>query len=92
MEKKHCCNRFKFYLMAHHESIFSIRIIDLRESMKEFQRPASSDSLAFILTSSYEPPMKLSSKVMNIRFCPFCGTDLHIFYSGNEYINEILLP
>jgi hypothetical protein len=39
----------------------------------------------FLIVAGFtkEPP-----PVLNVRFCPFCGTNLYDFYNSDEYINE----
>jgi len=32
--------------------------------------------------------LKDKPPVINMRFCPFCGTNLYDFYTSDEYINE----
>ncbi len=83
-----CCERFQFYYTARPENPITIRVIDLPETLRTLQRPLLSDPLTFLLVSSYIPPMRMDTHVVNIRFCPFCGEELKRVYSGDDYLNE----
>lgn len=42
----------------------------------------------FYLTPGYKDGQQKLVKHLNIRYCPFCGTDLYEFYRSDIYVNE----
>ncbi|MBU1579269.1 MAG: hypothetical protein KJ754_07555 [Bacteroidetes bacterium] len=46
------------------------------------------NDLRYFVTIGYDE-FKLDLPLMNINYCPYCGTNLYNFYNNAEYANEI---
>lgn len=46
------------------------------------------NDIRFFITMGYEK-LELPMSVINMAFCPYCGTNLYDFYVSDEYANEI---
>lgn len=83
MEEKFCCARLGIRHNAPREAGMNFRIVKYSPE----GRLDKKNLYRFYFTPGYDHG---EEKVMhiNIRFCPFCGTDLYAFYQSDEFINE----
>jgi hypothetical protein len=90
---KYCCPNFGgHYLMANGFAP-NIRIVKFKS---EFLISNDGNNkiknkkydLKYFITLGYDK-FRLDLPMMNINFCPYCGTNLYSFYDKDEYANEI---
>ncbi len=89
---KYCCEKFKDYATLEKRYTPIIRIIKLTSDYyfensndKYFQK----SGLIFEITEAYSGEYKtLKGWTIIIDYCPFCGTNLHKFYTSQDYAHE----
>lgn len=80
---KYCCEWFRINHSLPREKGLNIRIVKYspKELMDEKNLFRYYISYAYIKEDKNVPNL-------NIKFCPFCGTNLYKFYKSDDYINE----
>ncbi len=80
--KKFCCDRFKgnYETVTDREVYPSIKIVKL--SADSFNQGKNLYRFYFVCGFMKDKP-----PVINVRFCPFCGTNLFYYYKSDSYIN-----
>ncbi|UPK67194.1 hypothetical protein [Chitinophaga filiformis] len=86
MEKKFCCEKFRFRYEGNSEMGLNFRIIKLSQNFLD--RGYWGDNVyRYYITEGYHVfDDKIKAIVME--FCPFCGKKLKSIYKSDEYINE----
>jgi hypothetical protein len=88
-----CCSNFEGNYNISNNFAPNIRIVKFKSEsliLQNFDRNILSkrNDLKYFITLGYEK-FSLNIPLMNICFCPYCGTNLKMFYDKNEYLNEI---
>jgi hypothetical protein len=83
--KSYCCEGFKGHAELPKQAGPNIRIVKGRsDTIVSGGMP-----YRFFITFGYEGDFQLEMPMMNIAFCPYCGTNLYVFYTSDEYASEI---
>ncbi len=85
-----CCERFENYYYVENTTeemardVYpNIKIIKLKPNKHD--RPGNEmHPYRFLLVCGF---MKDKPPFVNLKFCPFCGTDLFKFYNASEFVN-----
>lgn len=82
MYRKFCCARFGIRHEASREEGMNLRVVKRPPD----ERPDGWHTYRFYVTPGYRIGQEV--KRLNIRYCPFCGTDLYAFYRSDQFVNE----
>lgn len=90
---KFCCSNFEGNYLIDNNFAPNIRIVKFKSEFLISQDvdpkiKSKKNDLKYFITLGYDV-FSLDIPLMNISFCPYCGTNLHLFYNKNEYLNEI---
>lgn len=90
---KFCCSNFEGNYLVNNGFAPNIRMVKFKSEFLisqniESQTKNKRNDLKYFITLGYDV-FKLDMPLMNISFCPYCGTNLHLFYNKDEYLNEI---
>jgi hypothetical protein len=90
---KFCCSNFEGNYLIKNGFAPNIRIVKFtseflisQNANKEFK--SKRNDLRYFVTMGYDT-FKLDLPLMNINYCPYCGTNLYEFYNKDEHANEI---
>lgn len=84
MTRKYCCARLGIRHEVPREEGMNLRVI---KKDPEFILDPNTE-YRFFLTPGYKEGQQKALRYINIRYCPFCGTDLYVFYRSDVYVNE----
>lgn len=88
-----CCPNFEGNYLIKNGFAPNIRIVKftseflISQSTNKVFKSKRND-LRYFVTLGYDE-FKLDLPLMNINYCPYCGTNLYKFYNKDEYANEI---
>lgn len=87
---KYCCSKFEGDCFIGNSSAPKMRIVKFatRFIVPQIKLKNKTNNLRFFITLGYEK-FTLDSVLINICYCPYCGTNLYEFYDNDEYANEI---
>lgn len=88
-----CCSNFEGNYLIKNGFAPNIRIVKFKSEflispLINAEIRGKRNDLRYFITLGYNS-FKLDLPLMNIRFCPYCGTNLYKFYDKYEYANEI---
>ncbi|RAI98439.1 hypothetical protein LX64_04801 [Chitinophaga skermanii] len=83
MQKKFCCTRLGIRHEVSREIGMNFRVVKYDAEVR-FDK---TNLFRFFVTPGYMTEER-NVKHLNIKFCPFCGTNLYEFYKADEFINE----
>jgi hypothetical protein len=66
----------------------NVRIVGFSKAFQE--RAQLNIDRNFIITEGYSGKIEDCAKKIIINFCPFCGTELRVFYKEVSYIQEVM--
>jgi hypothetical protein len=81
---KYCCDNFELRIKFPNTTSPNIRIVKFEPIPKA---GVYKSHYGFFITMGYEK-FSLKLPMLNISFCPFCGTYLKKFYNSDQYCNE----
>lgn len=98
---KFCCSKFEGSYYVNNSFGINIRIIKFSSDFlikqggayisklgEEYRINTKRNDIRFYMTMGYEK-FSFDLAMVNINFCPYCGTNLHKYYDKDEYANEI---
>ena len=80
---KYCCEWFKSNHKLPREVGLNIRIIKYPETLLMDK----ANLYRYYISQAYTKEQQNVAN-LNIKFCPFCGTNLFKFYKNDEFVNE----
>ena len=88
--KKFCCEKFQFLYQGDKRMGLNIRIIKLSKDFLE--KGHLKFDKGYFITEGYSGDIFDCQKIIAIKYCPFCGTNLEQMYNSDEYVQEISNP
>jgi len=81
---KYCCYDFEAYAKVASTTTPNIKIVKFKPLVKGEEN----QNFGFYCLSGYET-FSIFLPKLNLRFCPFCGTELNRYYRDIGFVNEI---
>jgi hypothetical protein len=66
----------------------NIRIVKF--SNEFIQRGRLKFNKGYFMTEGYSNDLFDGHKIIAIKYCPFCGTDLKVMYNSDDYVQETI--
>ena len=98
---KFCCDDFESHYRLGNQTWPNFRIVKYKSKLltdvglfyftrnKEISKTKHQrNDIRFCITMGYDK-FECPMPVINMAFCPYCGTNLYDFYISDEYANEI---